>query len=63
MSERIRSFFTYIIVLFILLAALAIISPTQFQNVVDLFSGISDLFLVLLVIAIFVLFLKKIERI
>lgn len=63
MSERIRSLLTYIFVIFLLLAFLAIISPTQFQILIDLFSQSGELILVLIVIAIIVLLFKKFEEI
>lgn len=62
MSERTRSFFTYLIVIFILLMALAVISPDQFNIIADAFSQTGDLFLVLAFIAIVVFIFRRIEE-
>ncbi len=62
MSERIRSLVTYFAVFIILLFTLALISPNQFEAIIDIFSQSGDLFLVLVVIAFVVYLLKKLER-
>lgn len=63
MSESRRSVITYILVFFLLLFALAIISPPQFQMIIDLFSQSGELILVLLAIAIIAYILKRTEEI
>ncbi|MHC3130027.1 MAG: hypothetical protein IBV52_08150 [Candidatus Bathyarchaeota archaeon] len=62
MSERIRSLFTYLIVFFMLMIALAIISPSQFKIITDLLSESGSLLSVLLFIAFLILVLKRTER-
>jgi putative effector of murein hydrolase LrgA (UPF0299 family) len=62
LSERIRSFFTYMAVFFVLLVALAIISPSQFEALSDILSQSMQLILVLIVIAVIVYALRRVER-
>jgi len=63
MSERIRSVFTYIGLFVALLIILAIISPNQFQILVDAFSQTGELIVVLLVIAVIVYILRRAREI
>jgi len=60
--EKIRSLFIYLLAFFFLMLILAIIDPSQFQIIADLFSESTRLLSVLFVIAILIFILKKAER-
>ena len=63
LSEKVRSLFNFLIVFIFLIAVLAVVSPEQFEALREAFSQIGDLLVVLLVIAVIVFVLRKVEEI
>jgi hypothetical protein len=63
MATKLQSLLNFILVFIILIAVLAIISPSQFMVLMDIISQSRDLIIVVLVIAVVAYILRKVERI